>query len=225
MPQEIEIVAQDSMDLFYQNYKSNSDFFDIEDFVRHCSGVMAGYYNQMYERARAEMRQERRDEIISFDADILLPQILKIKEDKDAGELYADLEFPVMSFPFDEHGVGVQDIYAKHPNNKINFERTTATAKYQLKYVPACPVIWFYKSVNRIRLINKTTTKLMEIVALTVPSVANPKLQVPDAIVEYVVTTAAATIKQAGQAVVVKKSEDENPNKLPQTEINLSSLK
>lgn len=223
MPQPIKIAAQRAMDLFYGNFRSNSDFFDLDDFAAHCGGVLGEYYNEKYEQARAEMRQEKRSEIIALDASILLPQRLKVI--KKEGELYADLECPVMSFPYDEQGIGVQDIIAIIPKNGLKFERTTRSALYQLDYVPFCPVVWFYLVGERIGLVNKSTANLTEILVFTVPSVTSDKLMIPDAIVEHVITTAAMTIKQGVQGTVVKKASDQNPNKIIQTEANLPSSK
>lgn len=223
MPKPIEIVAQDSMDLFYQNYKSNSDFFELEDFISHCGGVLGAFYQQEYQRVRAEMRSERRDEVAPFDPGILLLQELEVKNED--GRVWADLQHSVMSFPFDEQGMGLQDILALDPRNGLAFERTTATAAFQLEYVPRAPIVWFYMIGDRIHLINKSTAKLKKINALTVPSVYSPKLMIPDGIVEYVVTTAAMTIKQGAQGTVVKKSSDQNPNKILQTEVNLPPSK
>lgn len=224
MPVEIQIAGQRAMDLYYQNYKSNSEFFDLADFVAHCGYVLGGVYEQEYQRARAEMRQEKKDAIIPLDAGILIMQHLKVND--EYGELFVELEIPVMTFPFDNHGVGVQDIYPLKPNNRIPFERTTATGKYALDYLPVCGVIWFYvASATKVVLINKTNTKLDTIGVLGAPSVDSPRLLVPDGVVEFVISNAAATIKQAAQGVIVKKAADGNPNKIIQTEADLSSLK
>lgn len=223
MPVPIEIAAQRSMDLFYQNYKSNSEFFDLEDFIAHCGGVLGSVYEQEYQRVKAEMRQEKRDEVVALDAGILIMQHLEVKEVD--GELFVEFETPIMTFPFDNQGIGVQDIFSLKPSNRIPFERTTPTGKYALHYIPVCGVIWFYVTEKGVRLINKTNTKLHTIGVLSAPSVDSEKLLVPDGVVEYVITTAAMTIKQAAQGVIVKKASDGNQNKIIQTEADLSSLK
>lgn len=222
MPEAIDIVAQRAMDVFYQNYKSNSDFFDLEDFVAHCGGVLGAAYLQQYQERRAELRQEKREEIISFDIGILLPQVLEVK--KENGQLFAVLKHGVMSFPYDEQGVGIQQLFSL-PNSRVAFERTTSVSQYQLQYVPACNVIFWYQEGERLWFINKSLVIPEKIKALTVPSINDPNLMVPDGMVEYVITTAAMTIKQVGQGVIVKKSDDQNPNKIIQTEANLLSLK
>jgi hypothetical protein len=223
MPTPIDIVGSRAMDLYYTNYKSNSEFWDLDDFIAHCGGVLGSVYQQEYQRERAEARSEKRDEVITFDPNILLIQELEVKAED--GEMWADLECPVMSFPFDQQGIGLQEIMALGPRNGVHFERTTFAAKYQLDYIPTSRIIWFYLMGDKIILINKTTTRLKKIRVFTVPSVNSEKLLVPDGIVEYVITTAAMTIKQGANGVVVKKSSDQNPNKLIQTEADISSVK
>lgn len=223
MPVPIEIAGQRAMDLYYTNYKSNSEFFDIEDFIAHCGGVLGAVYEQAYEKVKAEMRQEKRDEIVALDAGILILQSLLVKEED--GDFFVDLEIPVMTFPFDNQGIGVQDVFSLKPKNGIHFERTTAAGKYALQYVPNCGVVWFYCEENKVKLINKTNTKLEKIGVLGAPSIDSPRLMIPDGVSEYVITTAAMTIKQGAQGVVVKKASDGNPNKVIQTEADLSSLK
>lgn len=222
MARPIAIAAQASMDLFYTNYKTNSDFFDLEDFITHCSGVLGAVYMDGYERMRAGMRQEKRDAVVSFDPGILVFQSIEVKGEGNA--LFATLESGVMSFPYDEQGVGVQDIIDENRPD-LRFERTTFGALYQLKYVPVSNVIWWYFLSQKITFINKTTHRLTKLKALTVPSISDPNLMVPDGIFEHVVTTGAMTIKEGGKGAVVKKSLDGNQNKLIQTEADLSSLK
>lgn len=220
----IDICAQRSMDIFYTNYKSNSDFFDLEDFAAHCAGVLGDVYMKEYQVRRAEFRQEKKDEVISFDVATLLPQLLDVEKTDEDG-LFAKLKSPVMSFPYDEQGVGVQMVFSSLPKNGVRYERTTVMAQYQLEYVPACGVIFFFLDGDKVRLINKSSVTPKKIRVFTVPSIEDPNLMVPDGVAEYVITTAALTIKQIGQGVIVKKADDQNANKSMQTEANLLPLK
>lgn len=222
MPATIEIAASRALDLYYANYKSNSEFFDEDDFIAHCSGLVASAYQQQYERMRQERRQEKREEIAAFDSGLLIPMKLEVKREDD--DLFAVVTDPIMTFSFDEWGSGIQQVYGVNPKS-AKFERTTLTGLYQLDYIPTCGVIWFCKDGNRIRFVNKTTLNLKEVRAMVLPGVGNKKMLVPDDIFEYVITTAAMTIKQGVNGVVVKKSDDGNPNKIIQTEANLPTQK
>jgi hypothetical protein len=219
----IEIAAQSSMDLYYAQYKSPSDFYDLSDFVSHCGGIVGNLYMQGYTKEYGELKQERKDEVVSFDPGILNDQLLAV--DRKDGELSCKLLHPVMSFPYDEQGIGLQDIQAIKPFNGVKFERTTSSAFWQLEYVPNCNIIYYYLQRDKVILVNKSNVNIQEIKIWYVPSIYDPAFLVPDGIFEFVVTTAAATIKEIVKGTIIKKDIDLNPNKIIQTELNSSALK
>lgn len=223
MPVAIDIAAQSSMDLFYAQYKSPSDYFDLADFISHCAGIVGNLYMQGYTKEYGELRQERKDEVVSFDPGILNDQLLTV-ERKD-GELVSKLTHPVMSFPYDEQGVGLQDVKATKPLNGVKFERTTNSAQWQLDYVPNCNIIYYFLQRDKVKFINKSSVNLQEVKIWYVPSIYDPAFLVPDGIFEFVVTTAAATIKEIVKGQIIKKDIDLNPNKIIQTELNTMALK
>ncbi len=223
MPVPLDIAAQTSMDLYFKNYRSPSDFFDIDDFARHVAGVVGNLYMEGYKKDYAELRQERKDEVVSFDPAILNDEFLDV-ERKD-GELFSKLKHGVMSFPYDEQGIGLQDVRAIKPLNGVKFERTTSGAHWQLEYVPNCNIIFFYLERDKVRYVNKSSVNLQQVKILYVPSIHDPAFLVPDSIFEFVVTTTAATIKEIVKGTTVKKSVDGNSNDILQTEINPLALK
>jgi hypothetical protein len=223
MPVPIDIAAQTSMDLYLKNYRTPSEFFDIDDFSRHVAGVVGNLYMEGYKKDYAELRQERKDEVVSFDPAILNDEFLDV-ERKD-GELFSKLKHGVMSFPYDEQGIGLQDVRAIKPLNGVKFERTTSGAHWQLEYVPNCNIIFFYLERDKVRYVNKSSVNLQQVKILYVPSIHDLAFLVPDSIFEFVVTTAAATIKEIVKGTVVKKSNDLNPDAILQTELNPLSLK
>jgi len=219
----IDIAAQSAMDLFYTNYKASSDFYDLSDFRAHCAGIVGNIYQQGYKEQYTEFRQEKKDEVISFDPGTLNEQIVKVE--RKGSELVACLERPVMSFAFDMQGCGVQDIIPTKPLNGVTLERTTSAAVWQLKYVPYTNIIWWYLQRDKVKFVNKGSCNLHEIQILYVPSISDPNFEIPDGVYEFVVTTAAMTIKQGANGSVVKTSLDGNPNKIMQTEIDQSQIK
>lgn len=211
------------MDLYYLNYKSPSDYLDLSDFISHCAGIVGNLYLQGYQKDYNEFRQDKKDEVVSFDPAILNDQLLTV-ERKD-GEIFSKLLNPVMSFPYDEQGIGVQDVQAIKPLNGVKFERTTIGALWQLEYVPNCNIVFWCLQRDKIKFVNKSSCNIQEIKVWYVPSIYDPNFLVPDGIYEFIVTTAAATIKEITKGQIVKVSADGNPNKLIQTEINPLSLK
>lgn len=211
------------MDLYFKNYRTPSDFFTEDDFLVHTAGVVGNLYMEGYKKDYAELRQERKDEVVSFDPAILNDEFLEV-ERKD-GELFSKLKHGVMSFPFDEQGIGLQDIRAIQPLNGVKIERTSSAAIWQLEYVPNCNIIFWCLQRDKVKYINKSAVNLQKVQIWYVPSIHDPAFLVPDSIFEFVVTTSAATIKEIVKGTVVKTSNDLNPNQIIQTEINPLALK
>jgi hypothetical protein len=219
----IDIAAQHSMDLYLKNYRTPSEFFDIDDFRVHVGGIVGNLYMEGYKKDYAELRQERKDEVVSFDPAILNDEVLEV-ERKD-GEMFSKLKRGVMSFPFDEQGVGLQDVRPIQPLNGVKMERTSSAAIWQLEYVPNCNIIFFYLERDKVRYVNKSSVNLQQVKILYVPSIHDPAFLVPDSIFSFVVTTAAATIKEIVKGTIVKSAIDNNSNAILQTEMNPLALK
>lgn len=223
MPVPIDIAASHAMDLYFKNYRSPSDFFTSDDFLIHTAGIVGNVYLEGYKKDYAELQQERKDEVVSFDPAILNEEFLKVE--REDGELFSKLKHGIMSFPYDEQGCGLQDVRAIKPPKGVKFERTTSGAHWQLEYVPNCNIIFFYLERDKVRFINKSSVNIQEVKILYVPSIHDPAFLVPDSIFEFIVTTSAATIKEIVRGTTVKTSVDQNPNAILQTEMNPLALK
>lgn len=219
----LSIVSQYAMDLYYQNYKSNSDFFVLSDFIFHCGNTVTDFYLQQYQLQYAEIRQEKKDQVVAFSADFLGEQILKIK--KEGGETFAIIEKPVMSFPFDKQNIGIQEIFVTKPSGCVDLERQTINAIWDLKYQPVNNRVFWWVDRDRIKFYTKGIYNVQEVRILYVPAANNEDAEVPDGIVKYVIDTTVLTMKQISQGVVVKKSVDGNQNKIIETEVNSTLLR
>lgn len=221
MAEQLPIVAQRAMDQFFQSYKSSSQFFDIDDFVFYTGASIAEIYRQEAQAKYAELRALKQEEVVSFPADWLLEQRLKIGR-KD-NETYAELSEPVMSFSWDNQVIGVQDILPVKPIDAI-FERTTQDAAWQSRHVPFTSRVFWYVKRNRIVFQNKGGCNISEVSVLYIPAINNSML-VPEAIVDMAITQTVMKMRQEGQGVIVKKSTDGNQNMVMEGEINKNSLK
>lgn len=221
MAEQLPIVAQRTMDQFFQSYKSSSQFFDIDDFIFYTGATIADIYRQEAQTKYTELRSLRQEEVVSFPADWLLEQRLKIAR-KD-NETYAELIEPVMSFSWDNQVIGVQDILPVKPVDAI-FERTTQDAAWQNRHVPFTSRIFWYAKGKRILFQNKGGCNINEVSVLYIPAINNSML-VPETIAKMAIDQTVATMKQLGQGTVVKKSTDGNQNMVMEGEINKNSLK
>lgn len=222
MPEQLPIVAQRTMDQYFQSYKSSSQFFDIDDFVFYTGATIADIYRQEAQAKYTELRSLRQEEVVSFPADWLLEQRLKIAR-KD-NETYAELTEAVMSFSWDNQVIGVQDILSVKPADAI-FERTTQDAAWQSRHLPFTNRIFWYVKRNKIIFQNKGGCNINEVSALYIPAINNTML-VPEAIIDMAITQTVIKMKQVAQGTIEKKSVDnQGQNKTIETEMNKLALK
>lgn len=220
MAKLITIVGQYAMDEFYQNYRGGTDFFELKDFIFHCGTSIAAAYMQGYDAKYAELRQEGAEEVVSFSHDWLLEQELQVQ--KKNHETFVTLQQRPMSFPFDKQDSGVQDVFSLEPYG-TDLERSNQTEVWQQKYYPPTNRIFWWVDRNKIKFYNKGGCNLLSVRILYVPEISDNML-VADGVVDYAVTATVSKMKQIAAGVVVKKSLDQNDNKIIQTEIDNSQF-
>lgn len=224
MAQRLDVVAQYAMDIFYTNYREDSGFFTIDDFIFHCAKEAADYLRQEFQQKYQELRQDKEDEVIDFSDDWLSNDTLKV-ERKD-GALFATLAHPIFSLPYDSQNTGLQDITILKPiGSCVQLERTTSGAAWRLKYLPVTNdrIFWYLQNANQIIFYNPGPNNIQEINVEYVPSMGALS-NIPDAITDFVMTNAVMKMNQLMQGKVVKKTLDNNQNKIIQSEINKEAV-
>lgn len=222
MAEVLPIVAQRAMDLYFQSYKSSSQFFDLDDFVFYTGATIADIYRQEAQTKYTELRALKQEEVVTFPADWLLEQRLKIVR-KD-NETYGELTEPVFSFSWDNQVIGVQDVLPVKPIDAI-FERTTQDAAYQFRHLPYTNRIFWYVKRNRILFQNKGGCNVNEVSVLYIPAI-NGSMFVPDAIVDMAINQTVLKMKQVAQGTIEKKGIDgQQKNITIETEMNKMALK
>lgn len=222
MGQPINIVAQDAMDDFYQNYRSDSDFFTLDDFISRCGQVAADVYQKEWQRQYAEIRQERKPELVSYDPTWLNEQVLKVEE-KDSVR-FAKLQQPIMSFLYDQQSCGIQYVFRTKPGPEIELERQSLAEGWQLKYTPFSDKIYFTPQSDRITFSTNGNCNVVNIKVLYVPAIG-ANMIIADGITNIVISEVVRSMREEKQGTIVKKSIDGNPNTVLQTEMNPALLK
>lgn len=228
MPQQLKYVAQLAMDNFYQSYKGDDDFWELSDFISMCGNTIASMYLNFYQQEYAMLRQDKKDEVVSFDAGWLLGQEVSVVKDK-AGDLSADLDNPVMTFPYDRSSIGIQSVFITEPKSFDEIERISLSALWQLKYLPKVDKIFFYSNVAKdgkgnLGFINKGDCNIKKIRVLYVPSMTDGEAVVADGIISDAVLKTVVAMKQIAEGNVVDQTADGNGNKIMQTEIDKNTL-
>lgn len=223
MPQQLQYVAQLAMDNFYQQYKGENDFWELSDFISMVGNTVAGMYQDIYKQYYALIRQDKNPEVVCFDSGWLLSQELEVKKDND-GFLTATLTKPVMTFPYDRSSSGLQEIFIIEPFNTCQPERTSISALYQFKYLPKTNRVFFYQDMNKINFWSNIILNVKKIRVLYVPVMNDPEAPVADGIIADAITKTVSTLKQIAAGNVVDSTENQNSNKIMQTEIDKATL-
>lgn len=224
MPKPLKIVAQQTMDLYYQTFKNdNTDFFELQDFIDYCGNAISSLYLGFYQQEYAMLRSDKKDDVIVFDAGWLSEQFLDVK--KEGNDLIACIEEPIMTFPYDRQSVGVQDVFIIEPHEcNSQVERTSMSAKWRLQYLPLTNKIFWYLDINKIGFVSKGGCNVKKVKIMYVPSV-NANMQVPDGLIEAAITKTIELMRGSGKDHITKTSIDNNDNKVMQSEINKLELK
>ena len=230
MPQQLKYVAQLCMDNYFQTYKGENDFWELDDFISMCGSTIAAMYLTFYTTEYNMLRQEKKDEVISFDSGWLLEQEVEVQ--KNGIGLYATLNKPVMTFPYDKNSIGLQNIFITDPVSPDELERTSLGALWQLKYIPKTNRIFFYSdtgsgsclTISKIGIINKGNCNIKKIRVLYVPSMQDGDAIVADGIISDAISKTVLSMRQMANGNVIDQTADSNSNKIMQTEIDKNTL-
>lgn len=223
----LKYIAQAAMDNFLQNYRSNSDFWTLDDFMLRAATTIAEFYQKSYDAQYQMNRAEKADEVISFAPEILSEQVLRVIN-KD-GEKYATLEFPAMSFLHDNQSTGIQDVLPLSPNN-AQLERSNIYETYQYNLLPFSNRIFWRMRGMKILFFNNGRGNINEINVLYVPAVMDrdgnvlEDTLIADGVADMAINVTPLKLKQQKEGVVIKQTNDLNANPILQTELNETAL-
>lgn len=220
----LKYIGQSAMDGYLQNYRTASDFWTLQDFIMRAATVIAEFYQRSYDAQYQMNRQDKTDEVISFSADILSEQDLKV-ERKD-GDLVSTLDYPVMSFIHDKQTSGVQQVIPLKPND-VSLERSNITEIWQLKLNPLTNRIFWVATRGKLSFYKKGFCNITLVKVLYVPAVMNESGEVnedaliADGVAEMAINMTILKMKQEKDGIIIKELNDGNSNKALENELNL----
>lgn len=218
----MKYIATLAQDDYNQNYADNTSFFLLEDFLIRAGNIAADFYMQMYLQLKAELRQEKRDEVVAFDPSVLVEQIVKLEKKED--DWIGKVDTPVMSFPYDEQSSGFQNVFDK---NGDEIERSNINQTWQYKYMPTTCRKFFRIEGKFLKVFGNPSSATKEVKLLYVPSIkiGDGDVEISDGMVNYVVTSTVDYMVNAKNGnPIIKKTNDLNPNKVMESEINKTTI-
>lgn len=220
-------IAQRIMDLYYQGYATDEDFFSLPDFV---SQVKSAYTNQIitdYESDKLLNQQLEGFSFITLPMDLLKYEDIEVKKD-EMGVLYVPLSKPVFVFPYDSMASGVQSIQrvVKDRITSDFFVKVSVNDLWKLDHIMHGNRTYFSVQYNKI-IFEKTGCNFDKIRIGYVPMVSSMTEddEIADTRVDRIEISVLQKMLAAKQGVIIDQSNNSNPNKAIETEIDSNQMK
>ncbi len=218
MSNKIGYLAQMLADLYYQDYTTDSDFLQIP----HFQYMIGATYNSIlladYKASKIENQIETGFIYPTLSSELISPKDYDVKT--DGSFKYIDIE-DVVVFPYDAYGYGIQSVRCVKNKACDSFERTKASMKNKLCIIPYTGTIWFWVEGERLYFYSaKEIPDKVTVNRIASIDITNDDFEIPQSMVNTIITSLLQLFKQAANGVIVDMSNDSNSNKVLQSEIN-----
>lgn len=215
---KISHTVQIIMDLFYQSYTSDENFFQKE----HFHYLVGSYYNSLiiadYNKSKAENASENGYIYPTFSAAMMVNKKYDVKTDDDFK--YFEIGGDVVTFPYDNRGYGVQNIRCY---NKAcgSFHRTEPSNKQRLCLLTFTNSIWWWVENDRVYMYSAGQIP-GEVTATIVPAIKedDEDFFIPQSYESQIINGVLGLFKQAAQGAVIDIANNSNPNEVLQTVVD-----
>lgn len=211
------------MDLFYQDYASNEEFFSLDDFIFQTGSAYADILSKEFDVARLMMKQEGIDTYVSFSHDWLQTQVLQLQRKSEGGEYYQLLQKP-MSFPYDKWDSGIQNVFPVGAKYNSELVRATIDTNWMNKFSPLSKTIYFNYLKDRIYPVTSLQSAPPSIRVVYIPEVSLD-LEIPNSRNAMISVAVLTVMRKLAEGFLVGETNDQNKNKLPITENDRKLIK
>lgn len=216
------LIAEKTMDLYYQQYKHKDDFFDLEDFKFYCSIGYAALLQDEWNKAYAQSKQEEGENGVELSPEWYHEAVMKVERNPITGNHEATICNRPFSFRFDRNYSSIQNVYPVTSNGCTDFVRIGAGKEWLIKRLPFNKKIFWHLLSNKI-IFQNVHCGLKEVRVFYIPSLATLENDLPiaESMEDDVLRrTLDLMLKAKSGMPFVQMSNDGNPNGIMQTEIN-----
>jgi hypothetical protein len=222
------LTAEKTMDLYYQQYKHEDEFFDKEDFIFYCAAGYAALVQEEYEKMYNRQAQETGMAAAIMNPEWFQPLPFPVTFNGTLDQYEAKLPQKPFGFRFDNSLSSIEGVYPLGGNCR-QFVRHVASENWMLPRLPkTSKVFWYYQGGPQPKLIFKNVgCGLKQVQVNMIPSLASldPNAPVPESMLEDIMRRCLALMFEAkAKNVVVDKTQDGNLNKIPESELNQEYL-
>ena len=216
-------VAQMMQDFYYKELKTESDFLEEGHFV-YCARAVFGKLMD----AAAKESQRISYEVNGFytvelSQDWLVSEEVEFEEPKNDSISIGKLSQMPYSFPYDTMGYAVQNVELGSFKEAV---RISPLDKWKFAQIESANRVFYFVRQNIITLIDKGNCKKTKATVWFAPSLQGDpeKVQVPLGMHMDIVTYGVKILREIAETIV-DKTNNQNPNKIIESEIDNSTLK
>jgi hypothetical protein len=212
------------MDLFYQDYKKEDDFFSEEHFFYMAGVAFSKILEMEYKASRKEAKAEEGITDVQLQPDWQVAAEIMVQKIDGTSDYKATLPHRPFSFPYDEYGYGIQRVRNVSHQGCRDFIRTTQKLDWALDDLPRTDKTFFYlEGINII--LKKPNCLLKKIKVLYIPEVTDESFgpeggEIPSSKRDDIIRATLSLMKQAKEGTIVDTTNNSNPNRTIQTEID-----
>ncbi len=136
-------VASRIQDLYEQNYVSNDQFLEIEDFKYWVTTNYSSMLNALMQAQRVELKKMEGFSNIELPAQWLIEEELEIKFNAEAAKYYVTTSQPVFAFDFDNFSYAVQDLEGVGCSGQCRYKKISLNEKKYMHLTPPTSDIFY----------------------------------------------------------------------------------
>lgn len=209
-------IAQMAMDLYYRDYKSDDQFFDLEHFAFLSVGAYVGLVNEEGVLNKAMNRQQTGVSFIEISPDWIREE--EVKVEKKGKRNIARLKYKVFAWDFDAMASGIQRVVVDTDSPCSELQKIS---QRDLQYTCFLPLnsqgMYAVMTCDELHIL--CDVEKVTVYYVPLPSIDNMDLEIhEDKQNDVIREVINLMLNPAG--TVVDKSNDSNPNAVPAGELN-----
>ncbi len=226
----LEILASLVMDAFYQSYAKESDFLQQEDFAQYTSMFYQQVLQEDFDKTRRELIQLR---MLDMNESIILSdswyEVKDVEVKKEGNEYFAEMP-STFSFNRDVTFSGLKAVY---PFDNVGdccgkFAKIKSDQCSGLEYLPKSDNTIYYFPLGSKIFFKKVNCGLKKVKVAYIPNMNDTEegteISIPEGLIAEIVTRTNNFLTSAKNGTVIDKTNNQNPNKTIQTEVDPNSI-
>lgn len=221
--QSLSYTAQMMSHFFYGDVKSSDDFFELEHFIFCARAVFAKLLQTEANSGRNEAKIDSGYATINLSQEWLISEIVEFKNTVKT-EFEATLKQKPFYFINDGMGYGIQSV--EDQDRETVYNRISPDQKWELRHMPQTNCVFWFPRGQKIIALNESNCTPKQAEVWYAPSLSGDpdKELVPLGKQAEIVEMGVMIIKKLEQGVIVDMTNNQNTNKIIQSEIDKTTL-